>query len=463
LLEALFDDAIATAWRARGPRGEVVLRLFETDKLDETERSQVAAAAERAVDIEHPTIVPLREVILEGELLAIVSDPVDGLPLRAILQAQREGTLTVGLSAALRITLDMLNATDVLHRHAGELASAGFAFGGLGPDAFVVCRDGRTRMIELGVASILRQARQLRQDPERLGYDAGEVFQVGVAVGPPADVFSLAAMCWELLAAERLFTGTAFQMVQKLRSGSIPHLTRSAGEDGAPIPPEVTEAVERALSADLGRRFQSVSQMEGPLLFALAETAGRADVAQMVEHAVPVWQKQLRARAARFERAERRWAAQPGATPKRAPVQASAAEVALDLQAPPSIDDDDELHASSDRRGLVLGVLAVAAIAACMIALWQYAQRENDERTVVETLPGTTPLSSGSAEPLGAASTVAPAASSAVAAQPVPRKRPAAPRPAPAPSTTETAPVPSSPAPAPPPSEAPPTATAADP
>ena len=165
----------------------------------------------------------------EGKTL-VISELVDGLPLRALLDLRRqEGR-----------AFNAVESLAVLQTTAEALASAAEAsiHGDLRPPHITIVDQGIT-VEALGLAAALPREetiRALRDDPDACSYLAPEILK-GDRGDPRADVYSLAMIAGELL------------------TGRIPPVQDSSIEDFLRhLPPLADELLRRSLSADLDER-----------------------------------------------------------------------------------------------------------------------------------------------------------------------------------------------------------------
>lgn len=205
LVDLLGTGATGEVWRAEHPAsGEHVAA-----KLLRAELAADPAIVERFVrertvllGLQHPSIVRVRDLVVEGDRLAIVMDLVAGGSARDLLAAA--GTLPA--RDALTITSETLDALaaaheqDVTHRD-------------VKPDNVLLATPwtagttGDVRVSDFGIASVV--ADRQRTTTGLLGtpqYMAPESISQGRS-GPAADVYGAGVMLYELLAGRTPFAG----------------------------------------------------------------------------------------------------------------------------------------------------------------------------------------------------------------------------------------------------------------
>jgi serine/threonine-protein kinase len=227
-LQEVFEDEKVTKsvnrllgplWAARIEGGDgsglAMLRLVSLARLDADTRVRLLEAAWQAMEVRDERVISVTDVVASDGELYLVSDYLEGLPLRAIAGLASVRRKPIPVSVALRFITDLMDGAVALHRAMAELGDEAVPlFGGLSADSVLVGADGRTSLLDVAVASAASSVESLGGSPERAAYAAPEQVGAGGPVDPRTDVFSLGALAWEML-ERRLFVGSDKGVVQR--------------------------------------------------------------------------------------------------------------------------------------------------------------------------------------------------------------------------------------------------------
>src|SRR5262249_38213845 len=191
---------------------------------------------------------------------------VDGRSLRSRL---RDGELPV--AEAVRIAAA---AADVL----GAAHGRGVVHRDVKPENVMLCRDGRVRVLDFGIARALQDQEPLTRTGEILGtpeYMAPEqLLESGDAVDARADVHALAVLSYELLTGRSPFAGSSLFQALKL----VESLTPAAPSSLRPsVPAALDAAVLRGLAKTPAERFGDAREFAAALRAALPGNGAGAE------------------------------------------------------------------------------------------------------------------------------------------------------------------------------------------
>ena len=195
-----------------------------------------------------PTAPPLDRS--SAELLYYVMPYVEGETLRDRLNREKQ----LGVEQAAEIACSVAAALDYAHRH-------GVIHRDIKPDN-ILLHDGQPLIADFGIALALSQAGGSRLTETGLSVGTPHYMSPEQAMGDReldarSDVYSLAAMLYEMLAGDPPYTGsTAQAIVAKILTEKPPSLPTVRET----VPPHVAAATARALSKLPADRFSTASE-----------------------------------------------------------------------------------------------------------------------------------------------------------------------------------------------------------
>jgi serine/threonine-protein kinase len=211
--------------------------------------------------------------------VALVMDYVDGLSLSDLRNRAFDAGVRISPPVLFRIVLDALESLDVAHRAVdAEGTPLGLVHRDVTPSNLLVAADGRTRLIDFGVAA--SRGRHTRTSPGRLKGKAGYLAPETVARGRSdlrSDLYQLGVVLWEGLAVRTLFPG-GYSALGQILNGRIPPISE--------IQPELAPldaVLERALARDPAARYRCAEVFAQDLRRAATRIGGVAEPKQVAE------------------------------------------------------------------------------------------------------------------------------------------------------------------------------------
>jgi len=206
-------------------------------------------------NLQHPNLLPLFDSGEAGGLLFYVMPFVDGETLRARLE--RETVLSV--DEAIRITAAIARALDYAHRH-------DVIHRDLKPEN-VMIHEGQPVIADFGIALAVTNAggERLTQTGQSVGtphYMSPEQATGEKAVDRRSDIYSLAAVAYEMLAGEPPHTGPTIAAVISRVVMDAPRGLRSVR---ATVPDYVEHAIERGLAKLPADRWPTANEFADAL------------------------------------------------------------------------------------------------------------------------------------------------------------------------------------------------------
>lgn len=243
--ERIGRGATGEVWRGTDRRsGETIAaKVLHSEHLeDDTLVERFVRERSILVGLRHPNVVAVRDLVVEGDRLAIVMEFVGGGSLRDTLTERGPLRPAVALRTVAAVLDGLAAAHDrkVLHRDLkpdNVLLASAWQY--LGP--------GAVKLSDFGIAEIVAadtsSSSGLIGTPE---YMAPEQLVTG-AGDLPADVYSAGILLYELLAGRTPFAGpgTSYEVAHRHVTSEAPRL---------PVPDPVWDAITGMLAKDPGRR-----------------------------------------------------------------------------------------------------------------------------------------------------------------------------------------------------------------
>jgi serine/threonine-protein kinase len=253
------------AERTEGAPGQAVALKLIRHGLG-SERIHRRFLAERTIlaSLDHPYIAALLDAGLTDDGQPwLAMEYVEGTTI--VTHAEASG---LGLDDRLRLFLDVGEAVAYAHQH-------GVIHRDLKPGNILVTRDGRVKLLDFGIAKVLRDDgeadSQVTRTADRLltpEYAAPEQVR-GDAVTPATDVYALGALLFELVTGRRVLViprRTPTEIVRAVLESRPPLPSEVAPEDRREALRGGLDAIVlKALEKQPGRRYQSVEELRGAI------------------------------------------------------------------------------------------------------------------------------------------------------------------------------------------------------
>jgi serine/threonine protein kinase len=206
---------------------------------------------EIASSLEHPNILALLDSGGTDTLLWYVMPFIDGESLGERIESKGR----LGIAETLRITREVASALT----YAG---GRGVIHRDIKPDNIMLAEDGHAVVMDFGIGKAIEA-------------EGEKLTQTGMSVGTPAymspeqamgegdvdgrtDVYSLAAVVYEMLIGEQPFTGpTAQVIIAKRFSGHVPSATSRRNV----VPPIMDAAIQKALATERNNRYDTAEEL----------------------------------------------------------------------------------------------------------------------------------------------------------------------------------------------------------
>ncbi|GAA3504008.1 serine/threonine-protein kinase [Streptomyces prasinosporus] len=204
--QILGRGSAGTVWLGEGPEGPVAIKLLREDLSSDQELvGRFVQERTALLGLEHPHVVSVRDLVVDGNDLALVMDLVRGTDLRTRLERERRlaPEAAVAIAADVADGLAAAHAAGVVHRDVKPENVLLDMQGPLGPGG-----SHRALLTDFGVAKLIDTPRRTRATriigtPD---YLAPEIVE-GLPPRASVDIYALATVLYELLAGFTPFGG----------------------------------------------------------------------------------------------------------------------------------------------------------------------------------------------------------------------------------------------------------------
>ncbi|MGI5375851.1 serine/threonine-protein kinase [Streptomyces sp. CA-251387] len=299
--QILGRGSAGTVWLGEGPDGPVAIKLLREDLASDQELvGRFVQERTALLGLEHPNVVSVRDLVVDGNDLALVMDLVRGTDLRTRLDRDRRlaPEAAVAIVADVADGLAAAHAAGVVHRDVKPENVLLDMQGPLGPGG-----SHPALLTDFGVAKLIDSPRRTRAT-KIIGtpdYLAPEIVE-GLPPRAAVDIYALATVLYELLAGFTPFGGG--------HPGAV--LRRHVTERVAPlpgIPDELWQLIVQCLAkapasrlraSELGARLRELLPLVAgmpPLDVDEPDVEPAEEEAPVAEDAAPVGER-LRRRGA---------------------------------------------------------------------------------------------------------------------------------------------------------------------
>ncbi|HET8625557.1 MAG TPA: protein kinase [Gemmatimonadales bacterium] len=221
--------------------------------------------------LQHPHILPLFDSGTADGLLYYVMPYIEGETLRTKLNRETQ----LGIEEALRITTEVADALDYAHRH-------GVIHRDIKPEN-ILLHDGRPMVADFGIALAVSAAAGGRMTETGLSlgtphYMSPEQATAEKEITARSDIYSLAAVLYEMLSGNPPHTGaSAQQIIMKIVTEDAADITRLRKSVPSHVAAALAKALEK-LPADRFARASDFSAALGNTTYAATTHSGRRTV-----------------------------------------------------------------------------------------------------------------------------------------------------------------------------------------
>ncbi|OJY20578.1 MAG: hypothetical protein BGO98_04620 [Myxococcales bacterium 68-20] len=290
LYQPIARGGMATVHAARLVAAEGVSRLVAAKRLhpqyvDDPEFvAMFHDEARIASRIHHPNVVPVLDVILDGDEVILVQEYVHGVPLSYLYKRALRANAPIPMEIVLTVISGVLAGLHAAHEATDEMGEPlGIVHRDVSPQNILVSIDGHARLLDFGIAKARTSIHHTREGffKGKLAYMAPEQFRVE-PVRRTADLYAIGVLLWELVVNRRFYDGQGdAEFVRAVALGSTLSPTQALEAGSEWISAErwaqvylLEPIIMRAMATAPEARYSSAAEMAA----ALAEIAPSAPV-----------------------------------------------------------------------------------------------------------------------------------------------------------------------------------------
>lgn len=247
--------------------------------------------------LNHPNVVQMLEVGVEGEEYFLAMEYLDGQPLHRLERRAARAKRSVSRDARLTIVADVLAG---LH-HAHDLTdydgtSLGIIHRDVTPQNIFITYDGQIKVVDFGIAKAAGRAQETQHGvvKGKVRYMSPEQ-ATGESVDRRADIFAVGILLWEAATGVR-FWGELddFDIVQALVAQNYQPSPRARQPE---VPEELDRICRKALAHEACERYATAAEMRADLEMFLGTTslAARRELVTILSELFAKERSELRA------------------------------------------------------------------------------------------------------------------------------------------------------------------------
>src|SRR5205085_6992406 len=226
---------------------------------DETQLSRFKTEARSASALNHPNILTVYEIGVEGTRHFIATEIIEGITLRALLACGR-----INLRAALEIAVQVASALAAAHE-------AGVVHRDIKPENIMLRPDGYAKVLDFGIAKLNER---LASDLDEVGTTAVLQTRPGLVLGTAhymspeqargqkvdarSDIWSLGVVIYEMVGGSPPFRGeTPSDCIASILKTEPSPLSGVLRE----VPLKLESILQKALRKNSDERYQTIKEM----------------------------------------------------------------------------------------------------------------------------------------------------------------------------------------------------------
>ncbi len=221
--------------------------------------------AKVCINLNHSNVVSIYDFGIELGQFYLVMDYVEGRNLRQIINELKKTNKSFSIDQALYLIKEAAAGLDHAHRCVDSTNGKplNITHRDMSPQNVMVSFDGEVKVIDFGIAKAESENEGTKAGTlkGKFSYMSPEQAE-GQSIDPRTDVFALGIVLWEILANDRLFTGSnEAAILRKVRDCQVPPIRKI----NPTVPQELERIVMKALAKDKNVRYQTAANFHRDL------------------------------------------------------------------------------------------------------------------------------------------------------------------------------------------------------
>lgn len=271
LLEKIATGGMAEIYLARSTAANGLNKFFAIKRIlpQYSNNSEFVAMfkeeAKVAINLNHSNVISIFDFGIEDGQFYLVMDFCEGRNLRQIINELKKVNKSFSIDQTLFLIKEAAAGLDHAHRCTDSTSGRplNITHRDMSPQNIMVSFDGEVKVIDFGIAKAETEAEETKTGTlkGKFNYMSPEQAE-GQPIDPRTDVFALGIVLWELLANDRLFTGSnEAAILRKVRECQVPPIRKI----NPMVPPELERIVMKSLAKDRNVRYQTAANLHRDL------------------------------------------------------------------------------------------------------------------------------------------------------------------------------------------------------
>lgn len=265
LLEKIAAGGMAEIYLARSNAANGLNKFFAVKRIlpqfsqNEDFVAMFKEEAKVAINLNHSNVVSIFDFGIEASQFYLVMEFCEGRNLRQIINELKKANKSFSIDQAVYMVKEAAAGLDHAHRCTDSATGRplNITHRDMSPQNIMISFEGEVKVIDFGIAKAETEAEATKAGTikGKFSYMSPEQAE-GQPIDPRTDVFALGIVLWELLANDRLFSGSnEAAILRKVRECQVPPIRKI----NPTVPPELEKIVMKALAKDKNVRYQTAN------------------------------------------------------------------------------------------------------------------------------------------------------------------------------------------------------------